>query len=83
MMSYSGADKWGGWVPLYVDQNPYDEEPQVRFTKRTLNILNQAKIDGCFWVMYNDNFDRGHGLCNPQTKKRKKGFYMYKSYQRI
>ena len=87
MMSYSGADKFGAGAPLYAyqhgyDQPPYDEDPQVRFTKRTLDILNRARIDGCFWVQYNDNFDKGHGLYHPQTRKRKKGFYMYKNYQR-
>ena len=83
MMSYAGADKFGGWSPLYSSQYPYDEEPQARFTKRTLEMLNRAKIDGCFWVQYNEQgFDKGHALYNPLTRKRKKGFYMYKSYQR-
>jgi hypothetical protein len=82
MMSYAGADKYGGWNPLYATQYPYDEEPQVRYTKRTLDMLNRARIDGCFWVQYNDDsFDRGHGLYHPQTLKRKKGFYFYKSYK--
>jgi hypothetical protein len=79
-MSFLDADKFGGWNPL--NQNSiYDEEPQVRYTVRTMNMLNQARIAGIFWVMYNDSFDRGHGLYNPLTRKRKKGFYMYKSYQ--
>ena len=82
MCSYAGADKWGGWNPLYVEQNPYDEEPQVRFMERTVKMLNQAKINGCFWVYYDDGFEKGHGLYNCSTLKRKKGFYMYKSYQR-
>ena len=81
MMSFAGADKFGGWNPLNIGQNPYDEEPQARYCERTMKMLNSARIDGSFWVMYNDTFDRGHGLYNPQTKKRKKGFYMYKSYQ--
>lgn len=82
MTSYAGADKWGGWSPLYVADNPYDEEPQGRFTRRTLDMFNRARIDGCFWVQYNDIWDKGHGLYHPVTRKRKKGFYMYKSYQR-
>jgi len=83
MNTYVGADKWGGWSPLYVADNPYDEEPQVRYTERTMKFLNHAKVDGCFWVMYNDNFDRGLGLYHPMSHKRKKGFYMYKSYRRV
>jgi hypothetical protein len=81
MMSFAYADKWGGWNPLHHNEGSYDEEPQVRFTYRTLKMLNRAKIDGCFWVQYNDNFDKGHGLYHPITRKRKKGFYMYKSYR--
>lgn len=37
-------------------------------------------IDGYF-TEYN-NFDKRYGLYNPLTRKRKKAFYMYKSYQR-
>ncbi|MCX6658786.1 MAG: twin-arginine translocation signal domain-containing protein [Candidatus Bathyarchaeota archaeon] len=83
MMSYVGADRWGGLSPLYCREPPYDEEPQVAYTRKTLTMLHRERIDGCFWVMYNDNFDRGHGLYNPNTHRRKKGFYMYKSYQRV
>jgi len=81
MMSYEDADKFGGWCPLYARENAYDEEPQVRYTRRTLDMLNRARIDGCFWVQYNDNWVIGHGLYHPITRKRKKGFYMYKSYK--
>jgi hypothetical protein len=47
--------------------------------------LNRAKIDGYYYTVYNDNpyFEKGYGLYNPLTKKRKRGFYMYKSYQRV
>lgn len=86
METYAGADKYGGANPLYLDDNPYDEEPQARYIVRELNMLNQARIDGCFWGQrYNDKGlgnARGHALYNPLTHKRKKGFYMYKSYQR-
>lgn len=46
------------------------------------NALNRARIDGYFYTQYNDpyTFDKGYGLYN--GFKRKKGFYMYKSYQR-
>lgn len=85
MESYAGADKYGGSNPLYIDDNPYDEEPQARYIVREVNMFNQAGIDGCFWgARYNDKqYARGHALYNPQTLARKKGFYMYKSYQRV
>jgi hypothetical protein len=82
MMSFVDADKFGGWSPLYAREYAYDEEPQARYTRRTLDMLNRARIDGCFWVQYNDNWVVGQGLYHPLTRKRKKGFYMYKSYQR-
>ncbi|MBS7622865.1 hypothetical protein KEJ39_04220 [Candidatus Bathyarchaeota archaeon] len=83
MMSYAGADKWESMSPAYIYNNFYDEGPQVRYGERMLKFLNRAKIDGCFWVQYNDNLDRGHGLYHPTSRKRKKGYYMYKSYQRV
>jgi hypothetical protein len=84
MMSYAGADKFGGANPLYVSQYPNDEEPQARYAKRELDMLNRARIDGCFGVQYNEQgFDKGHALYNPLTRKRKKRVYMYKSYQRV
>jgi hypothetical protein len=82
MMSFVDADKFGGWSPLYAVEYAYDEEPQARYARRTLDMLNRARIDGCFWVQYNDNWIVGQGLYHPLTRKRKKGFYMYKSYQR-
>lgn len=81
MMSYENADKWGGLSPLYAGNYPYDEEPQVRYIVRTLNMLNQARITGCHWVDYNDVYAAGHGLYNPITLERKKGFYMLKSHE--
>jgi hypothetical protein len=83
METYAGADKYGGDNPLHMDDNPYDEEPQARYITRELKMFHQAGIDGCFWVRYNHEYDREHGLYNPYTRKRKKGLYMYKSYQRV
>lgn len=82
METYAGADKYGGDNPLYMDDKPYDEEPQARYIVREVNMFHRASIDGCFWVRYNHEYDKEHGLYNPYTRKRKKGFYMYKSYQR-
>jgi hypothetical protein len=46
--------------------------------------LNRERIDGSYYTIYNDPspFEKGYGLYDPVTKMRKKGFYMYKSYQR-
>ena len=84
MMSFKGADQYGGLSPdpKIANGKPYDEEPQARYTVRTLDMLNRARIEGCYWTMYNDWIAIGQGLYNPDTRGRKKGFYMYKSYQR-
>lgn len=83
VFSYKGADQWGGISPIYLDDNPYDEDSQARYVDNYCRMLNRARIDGCFWVQYNEQgFDKGHALYNPLTRSRKKGFYMYKSYQR-
>jgi hypothetical protein len=81
MFTYRNADQWGDTEFLHFGQQTYDEDPQVRYATRTLNMLNEAGVDGSFWAQYNDDFDRGQGLYNPKTLQRKKGFYMYKSYQ--
>lgn len=38
-------------------------------------------VDGALLYIYNDEWDKGFGLYN--GAERKKGFYMYKSYQRV
>ena len=43
-------------------------------------MLNTARIDGAFLYIYNYEWDKGYGIYN--GLKRKKAFYMYKSYQR-
>jgi hypothetical protein len=45
-------------------------------------MLNRARIDGYFYTQYNYDFDKGYGLYHPTRRSRKRGFYMYKSYQR-
>ena len=81
--SYEGADQYGGWSPLYGSGRPYDESPQRRYIEEYCNMLNRARIDGCYWIQYNDTLEIGHELYNPRTRQRKQGFYMYKSYQRV
>ena len=74
-----GAGQIAGQAPL--SQNPLDEDEQANYIDRYCKMLNRAGIDGYFYTVYNENWDKGYGLYN--GKKRKKGFYMYKSYQRV
>jgi hypothetical protein len=81
-MTFTGAGEWGGAMPLGVwETHPYDEDEQARYIKKYCDMLNRARIDGYFYTVYNDDFDKTYGLYNGM--KRKKGFYMYKSYQRF
>lgn len=81
-MTFTGAGEWGGAMPLGVwESHPYDEDEQARYIKKYCDMLNRARIDGYFYTVYNDDFDKTYGLYT--GKKRKKGFYMYKSYQRV
>jgi hypothetical protein len=75
-----GAGRFAGQAPL--PENPYDEDEQANYIRRYCDMLNRARIDGYYYTAYNDDWDKGYGLYNPDTRKRKKGFYMYKSYQR-
>jgi len=80
-MTFTGAGEWGGAMPLGVwESHPYDEDEQARYIKMYCDMLNRARIDGYFYTVYNDDFDKTYGLY--LGFKRKKGFYMYKSYQR-
>jgi len=81
-LTFSGAAEIGGVITFGVwEGRQYDEEEQARYIERYCNMLNRARIDGYFYTQYNDTWDKGYGLYN--GKKRKKGFYMYKSYDRI
>jgi hypothetical protein len=82
-MTFTGAYRLGGVMPSNVWQTgPYDEDEQAKYIQMYCSLLNRARINGYFYTQYNDDLDKGYGLYNPLTKKRKKGFYMYKSYQR-
>jgi len=82
-MTFSGAGRVSAAGPLFFAENPYDEDGQANYIKRYCNMLNLEKIDGCFYTQYNETWDKGYGLYHPVTRKRKKGFYMYKSYERV
>jgi hypothetical protein len=74
-----GAGRFAGQAPTV--ENPYDEDEQANYIRRYCEMLNRARIDGYFYTFYNSTWDKGYGLYN--GKKRKKGFYMYKSYERV
>jgi hypothetical protein len=81
--TFTGAGKTAGTAPTqFQDTLQYDEDEQANWIRRECSALDRARIDGYFYTIYNDNWDMGYGVYNPQTRKRKKGFYMYKSYQR-
>jgi hypothetical protein len=81
--TFSGAARIAAFSPVYREQNPYDENDQADYVRRYCDMLNRARISGCFYTQYNENYDKGYGLYNPVTRKRKKAFYMYKSYERV
>ena len=82
-MTFTGAARVAGTAPLHTQESQqYDEDEQANWLKRYCDLLNKARIDGYFYTQYNDNWDKGYALYNPYTRKRKKGFYMYKSYER-
>lgn len=88
-MAYTGAGKYGGMAlhPKYWSGKTYDEDEQAKNIERHLKLYNVAKIDGCFYATFNDPAN----IMGPESifyglldhrRRRKKGFYMYKSYQR-
>jgi len=80
-LTYTGAEQWGGAVlPNAWENGPYDEEAQAKYIKSYCDVLSRARIEGCFYWQYKNDFDKAEGLFS--GTKRKKGFYMYKSYQR-
>jgi len=78
--TFAGAGEIAGVSPLFVQERPYDEDEQADYIRSYSEMLNRSRIDGCYYTVYNDDYNKGYGLYN--GKKRKKGFYMYKSYQR-
>ena len=82
--TFTGSSEVAGTSPLLLAQERrYDEDEQANWLRRECDTLNRARIDGYFYTQYNDppGWETGYGLYNPDTRKRKKGFYMYKSYE--
>jgi hypothetical protein len=88
-LTYKGASQEWGFTEEDFAKYPYDEDEQANYIKRYCNMLNRARIDGAFCAQLDDERLRGYGLYKATSpgqfgagSSRKKGFYMYKSYQR-
>jgi hypothetical protein len=80
-MTYKKASQeWYHDAPEDLEKYPYDEDEQAEYIAQYCNMLNRARIAGAFYTQIDDERPIGYGLYN--GKKRKKGFYMYKSYRR-
>lgn len=78
-LTYTGGGHYGYMTSAWAT-SPYDEDEQAKYIQRYCNTFSKAGIEGAYYYIYNEEWDKGFGLYN--DKKRKKGFYMYKSYQR-
>lgn len=84
--SANGAayDAGGDWDP----NKPLDENEQANYIERYCNMVNKANANkplatSVHYWQYYENWDKGFGLLSSDGTKRKKGFYIYKSYQRV
>jgi hypothetical protein len=68
--TFSGAAKIAAFSPVYREQNPYDENDQADYVRRYCDMLNRARISGCFYTQYNEDYDKAYGLYNPVTARR-------------
>jgi hypothetical protein len=75
--AFTGAGAQTGYPPGW-NKAPYDENEQANYIDRYCAMQDRAGIDGIFYYIYNEEWDRGFGLYNGMSRKR--GFYMYKSY---
>jgi hypothetical protein len=85
IVSEFGSSTYSGALTSDFQGQPYDEDEQAGNLDRYCKMLNLANaagtlVNGAFLYIYNEEWDEGWGLYNGM--KRKKGFYMYKSYQR-
>jgi hypothetical protein len=85
-MTYKNASN--DWQ-VAVEKYPYDENEQANYIARYCSMLNKAKINGAIYTQIDDERLGGYGLYKATSppyfgpgSSRKKGFYMYKSYQR-
>jgi hypothetical protein len=85
-LTYKGAIQ-GGWEGFWLSDTElpaYDEDEQARYIAQYCGVLNRARISGAFYTQMDDERLKGYGLYKVGygSASRKKGFYMYKSYQR-
>jgi len=81
--AFAGASKYGGGAAAMV--NPYyqpeSQKEQADYVIKYLNMLNKVRIDGSYYMFYDDPYPQSSGLIN--GRKRKLAFYALKSYQRV
>ena len=76
------------WQAEPGPDHPYDEDEQANYIRQYCNMLNRSVATGCFYTQIDDERPKGYGLYLATThpfgpgSSRKRGFYMYKSYQR-
>jgi hypothetical protein len=87
-LTYKRASQEWAFTDADLAEYPYDEDEQANYIQQYCEMLNRAKIDGAFYTQIDDERPKGYGLYLATThpfgpgSSRKKGFYMYKSYQR-
>jgi hypothetical protein len=84
--TYEGANIFIGRRTLRIPPwayRMYDENAQAEYVKTYLDIFNETSIDGCFLYEFEAREPRNlleFGIVDMPLKRRKKAFYMYKSY---
>jgi len=88
-LTYKGASQEWGFTDSDLAKYPYDEDEQANYIAQYCSMLDKADISGAFYTQIDDERLKGYGLYKASTSpyfgpgsSRKKGFYMYKSYQR-
>jgi hypothetical protein len=80
-----GADKYIGRRPMEGHVALYNEDTQAEHVRFYLNIFNRMALEGCFLYEFEAREPKNpqeFGIVDVPLKRRKKAFYMYKSYQR-
>jgi hypothetical protein len=92
-LTYRGAA--AEFIGVNMASSPYDEDEQANYIMRYCSMLNKLNsydrnnVNGAFYNQLDDERFKGYGLYKATEppnfgpgSSRKKGFYMYKSYQR-
>jgi hypothetical protein len=85
--TYSGAARLGGngMMNRYMSNATYNEDDQSKYIERYCRMSNETGLDGIYYSIF---WDCAQGDCMSigllnNGRSRRKGFYMYKSYQRV